>query len=434
MPSHLYSYSFERYDEWTQTYADQCEILDYLKACARKHALGPHLRFGVEIARLTFDSDIDAWRLATTAGEQYTAYVVVTATGQLNLPRFPALEGIDTFSGISFHSAQWNASSDLRGRRVAIIGNGCSAAQIVPRIAPLVERLDVFQRSPKWIIPRWNREFGRAARWLFRHCPWARKTLRGVYFLLAESIAYSPVRGGVFGRVLTALARFHLRRQIVDSELRARLTPNYPLGCNRMILSSDYYPALARDNVELIAVGIKRIVPEGIETTDGRIREVDVIIYATGFESTNLLAPIDIIGPGGRLSDVWREGASAYLGIIVPEFPNLFILYGPNTSSTSNSIVYMIESQVRYVIQCLRMIRDEGTMQVSSLAFAEYQEKIQARLRTTVWNANCRSWYKTEAGRIVNTWPLRATFYRRLTRRPKREDFFFSGPSAIRCE
>jgi cation diffusion facilitator CzcD-associated flavoprotein CzcO len=293
-----------------------------------------------------------------------------------------------------------------------------------------VSQLYVFQRSAKWIIPKWDPQFGPVARWLFRRFPWSQKLSRVIWFLLAELIAYSPTRRGLFGRALTRLARFHLRRQIADPELRSRLAPTFAFGCNRMILSNDYYPALGRSNVELVTDGIARIVPNGIETSDGRVREVDTIIYATGFQSTRFLAPMEISGPRGRLSDVWRDGASAYLGIAVPGFPNFFMLDGPNTSPTNNSIIYMIERQVRYVIRCLEMIQKGGAIEVRPDVFVEYQRNMVSWLQGTVWNGECRSWYKTESGRITNTWPLRAYRYRLATRRPSPAQFVVSTRTA----
>ena len=331
--------------------------------------------------------------------------------------------GRAVFRGTGFHSAQWDANHDLSGRTVAVVGNGCSAVQIVPQIAPKVAQLFVFQRSAKWILPKWDRQSGPAAQRLFRRFTGLRKLSRAAWFLLADLIAYSPFRGGLLRRALTAVAGFHLRRQIADPELRSKLAPTFPFGCNRLIFSDDYYPAVARNNVELVTEGIARIVPNGIETADGRVREVDTIIYATGFPSTRFLAPMEIRGPGGLLSDLWRDGASAYLGIAVPGFPNLFILGGPNTSPTNNSVIYMIESQVRYVIGCLEMIRRDGAMEVRPEVFAEYQHSMRSWLKDTVWNGQCRSWYKTESGLITNTWPLRAYRYRLATRLPSPAHF-----------
>lgn len=429
-PSHLYSYSFEQHDRWTRTYASQPEILDYLRRCARKYGIQSHLKLGTQITQVSFDSDAQVWRLRTASGSEHRARAVVTATGQLSHPRLPGIPGRAEFTGRAFHSAQWDPRHDLRGRTVAVIGNGCSAAQIVPQIAPDVRQLHVFQRSAKWIVPKWDRQFGPVARWVFGRFPWSQKLSRTIWGLLADFIAYSPMRPGLFARAVEAVAHFHLRRQIADPALRSRLTPKSALGCNRMILSNDYYPALTRSNVELVTDGIVRVVPNGIETSDGRVREVDTIVFATGFESTHFLASMDISGPGGRLSDVWRGGAAAYLGITVPGFPNFFMLYGPNTSATNNSVISMIESQVRYVMGCLEMIPRGGAIEVKPEVFAEYQRSMASWLQGTVWNGECRSWYKTESGRITNTWPLRAYRYRRATRRPSPAQFVVSTRTA----
>ena len=428
-PASLYSYSFEKHDRTTGRYASQPEILEYLKRCARKHGIESHLKLGTEITSVSFDEDAQVWRLSTASGDEHRARALVTASGQLSQPNVPAIEGRAEFRGRAFHSAQWDAQHDLGGRSVAVIGNGCSAVQIVPQITPHVEKLFVFQRSAKWILPKWDRRAGPAARWLFRRFPGLQKLSRAAWFLLAELIAYSPFRGGLFRHALTTVARLHMRRQIDDPGLRSRLAPTFPFGCNRLIFSDDYYPALARKNVELVTDGIARIVPNGVETPDGRVREVDTIIYATGFQSTRFLAPIEIRGPGGLLSDVWRDGASAYLGITVPGFPNFFILGGPNTSPTNNSIIYMIESQVRYVIGCLEMIRKGGAIEVRPDVFAAYQRSLRTWLKDTVWNGECRSWYKTESGLITNTWPLRAYRYRLATRRPSPAHFIVSPPN-----
>lgn len=422
-PANLYSYSFEKHDRTTGRYASQPEILEYLKRCSRKHGIESHLKLGTEITRVSFDADAEVWRLSTASGDEHRARALVTASGQLSQPNIPGIEGRAEFRGRAFHSAQWDAQHDLGGRRVAVIGNGCSAVQIVSQIAPNVEQLFVFQRSAKWILPKWDRQSGPAARWLFRRFTGLQKLSRATWFLLAELVACSPFRGGLFRHAMTALARSHMRRQIADPVLRSRLAPTFPFGCNRLIFSDDYYPALARKNVELVTDGIARIVPNGVETSDGRVREVDTIIYATGFQSTRFLAPIEIEGPGGLLSDVWRDGATAYLGMTVPGFPSFFILGGPNTSPTNNSIIYMIESQVRYVIGCLEMIRQGGAIDVRPEVFAEYQQNLRTWLKDTVWNGECRSWYKTESGLITNTWPLRAYRYRLATRRPSPAHF-----------
>ncbi|MFC8275937.1 flavin-containing monooxygenase [Streptomyces sp. NPDC057271] len=418
IPSCLYSYSFERHGAWTRTYAEQPEILDYIRRCAQRNGIRPHIRFGTEITHARFDESTGLWRLRSASGEQYEARVLVTATGQLNRPRLPDLKGMDDFRGTAFHSARWDHGHDLTGRSVAVIGNGCSAVQFVPRIAPVVERLRIFQRSPKWIIPKMDRTYGPATLRAFERLSWARQVPRAAWWLMAETVAYSPIHRGAIARVLAAQARHHLRRQIPNPVLRAQLTPDYPFGCNRMILSNDYYPTLTRPNVELVTDGIERVTPDGIETVDGRVHQSDTIIYATGFRSTDFLSPIEVEGPGGRLRDVWRSGASAYLGMTVPGFPNLFVLYGPNTSSGNNSVIYMLESQVRYLLRCLEVIGDRRTMEVSRQALDDYQRGLDAGLSFTVWLGDCRSWYKTDSGTVTNLWPHRAYRYRLATREP----------------
>lgn len=419
IPSCLYSYSFARDEPWTRTYAGQPAILEYIRRCAQHHDVLPHIRFGTEVSHACFDQTAGVWQVRTAAGGRFAARVLVTATGQLGRPRLPELTGAGDFAGTAFHSARWNHGHDLAGRSVAVIGNGCSAAQFVPRIAPEVGQLTVFQRSPKWILPKPDRRYGPLARWALDRIPGARAAHRAAWFAMAETIAYSPVRQGILGRGLTVQARLHLRRQVRDPTLRARLRPDFPFGCNRMILSNDYYPALTRPNVRLVTDPIERLAVDGVVTADGRTHRADTLIYATGFHSTDFLAPLEVEGPGGRLHDVWRDGASAYLGLTVPGFPNLFTLYGPNTSSTSNSVIYMLESQIRYLLGCLEVIGDRPrSMEVSPEAFADDQRALNADLSATVWQHDCSSWYKTASGRVTNVYPRRAYRYRLATRRP----------------
>lgn len=428
LPSHLYSYSFARYGEWTNTYAAQPQILDYLRHCADTYRIRPHIHFRAEVTQADFDTATNRWRLRTADGAVHTAQVLITAVGQLHRPRVPELPGAGDFNGKAFHSARWDHGHQLAGKSVAVIGNGCSAVQFVPRIAPEVRKLHVFQRSPKWIIPKLDRKFLRPTRWLFKRIPLLQKLNRASWFLMAETIAYSPIHRGLLGRGITAMARFQLRRQIRDPRLRAKLRPDYAFGCNRMILSNDYYPALNRENVDLVTEPISRVTGNGILTADGQLHQVDTIIYATGFHSTQFLAPIRITGPGGELHERWRDGASAYLGLAVPGFPNLFTLYGPNSSSASNSVIYMLESQVSYVLRCLEVLGEQQSMEVTEQAHAEFAAFLGKELALTVWGGDCRSWYKTEGGKITGLWPLRASAYRRATRKPDLAHFHIAVP------
>ncbi|MFC3456173.1 flavin-containing monooxygenase [Amycolatopsis speibonae] len=423
--SHLYSYSFAPY-AWTHNYARQPSIHRYITDCADRFDVRARIEFKTEITSARFDRRLGLWRLRTGEGDVHLARTLITAVGQLNRPRIPELSGQEEFLGTSFHSARWDHAHDLTGKSVAVIGNGCSAVQFIPEIASRAGRLTVFQRSPKWIIPKWDREISPVMRQVFDRFPIAQKINRVNWFLMAETIAYSPIHRGLFGHALTAVARHHLRRQVSDQELRAKLTPDYTFGCNRMILSNDYYPALCRDNVSLVTDGIERITRSGVLTGSGTHHEADTIIYATGFHTTRFLSPMHITGLNGDLHARWIEGASAHLGITVPGFPNLFLLYGPNTSTTHNSVVYMLESQVNYVLRCLGLLGGAGTIEVAESALAQYDQELESRLGRTVWSEGCSSWYKTDSGRVTALWPLRASSYRRATRRPDPAHFVIS--------
>ncbi|WP_268247694.1 flavin-containing monooxygenase [Lentzea flava] len=413
----------KRFTRTTHNYSNQSTILEYVKHCTEQFGVRAHIEFKTEISQAWFDEKARVWRLRTTEGDEHAARVAVTAVGQLNQPRMPELADIDQFVGTSFHSARWNHGHDLTGRSVAVIGNGCSAAQFVPKIAEQVQQLHIFQRSPKWIIPKWSRKITP----LGAH-PVPQRISRAGWYASAEVIAHSPINHGMWGRVLTAAAKWHLLHQISELELRAKLTPNYPFGCNRMILSNDYYPTLTRDNVTLVTEPIERVTPTGIATADGRLRTVDTIIYATGFHSTHFLAPLQITGPGGSLHARWREAPDAYLGMMVPGFPNFFMLYGPNSSSASNSVIAMLESQARYVASSLDMIGDNKTVDVTPEAFDDYQKALRRRLASTVWTEQCTSWYKNGTdGHITNLWPRRVSTYRWLTRHPERKHLVISS-------
>lgn len=428
VPSHLYSYSFARYSGWSRAYPKQAEILDYLHQCVRRWKLGPHLRLETEIVAAEWEPQERLWRLRDAAGSEYTARVLVCGVGQLNRPRYPSVAGREEFAGAAFHSAEWDAEwppEAFAGKDVAVIGTGASAVQFVPEIARYARRLYVFQRSANWVIPKYDYTFGPLVRSAFRWVPGLRLAMRGFnYAVLGEALLYSAIAGSSLGRGLQKFSKRYLDKQIPDDpELRAKLTPDFPIGCKRILISDDWYPALARDNVEVVTEAVTEVTSGGVRTEDGRERDVAVLVYGTGFRATEFLAPIEIVGRGGvRLSDKWREGATAYLGMAVPEFPNMFLLYGPSTNLGHNSVVYMIESQVRYVMGWLQAARD-GQVEVAEEALATYEATIRRLLRRTAWEAGCSSWYKTADGRVVNNWPLRSFRYRLATRRPRARDF-----------
>jgi cation diffusion facilitator CzcD-associated flavoprotein CzcO len=291
----------------------------------------------------------------------------------------------------------------------------------------------VFQRSANWVLPKWDYRYGRGHRLLFRSVV-GRLALRGLWFCFGDFVLYAAVRGEPLGRVVDWLCRRQLRTQIADPALRRVLTPDFPVGCKRIIISDDYLPALARDNVEVITAPIAAVTPDGLVTADGTGFPVDTIIYGTGFTATEFLAPMEIVGRTGRRlrADAWAAGAAAYLGMTVPEFPNLFLLYGPNTNLGNNSVVVMIEAQVRYVLACVRrLVASGGALEVDPAVFARYQQELAADLHHTVWEAGCTSWYKTASGRVTNNWPRRVLSYRDRTRRPLPGDFLVAQPETM---
>jgi cation diffusion facilitator CzcD-associated flavoprotein CzcO len=426
VPSLLYSFSFAQDHPWSASYAPQAEILGYLRRCVDRFGLAPHIRFGSEIAAATFDERAGRWRLETGTGETIEADIFVSAVGLFNRPALPDIPGRGDFAGVQFHSARWPAGCDLAGKRVAVIGTGASAIQIVPAIAPSVARLHVFQRSPHHVLPRADPGLVGAGS---RRQALARRLRRLRIFLQFESAVRR--RGSPrLTRKGEAAFRSHLAAQIGDPALRARLTPAFPLGCKRVLQSNDWYAALQKPNVELVDAPIAAIGPDFIRTRDGATRAVDVIIYGTGFTTTDYLAPMHIAGRGGRdLNDAWRDGAEAYLGIAVSGFPNFFMLYGPNTNAVG-SIIHMLESQARYIVRCIAALGRRGAswMEVRAAAQRDYSAAIQRRLGATVLvHPTCRSYFRTASGRVTTQWPGFMTEYRRRTRRVRLGDYSFGG-------
>ncbi len=419
IPSHLYSLSFAPNPGWTRTYPLQPEIQEYLRRCARESGVLPHIRFNREARRARWDSERRRWRLETAVGE-LTADVLIAAAGPLAEPQVPAIPGLESFAGTLFHSARWDHGHDLRGERVAVIGNGASAIQFVPRIQPQVARLLVFQRTPAWVLPHPDRAITRAERAVYRAVPPAQKLVRGLIYLSREWLVIGMTRHRRLLRVLERVARRHLRRQVADPELRRKLTPSYEVGCKRILLSNDYYPALAQRNVEVVTEPIREIRPRSIVTADGAEREVDTIILGTGFQVLPPPIAAHVRGRDGRtLAEVWGGSMEAYKGTAVAGFPNLFFLIGPNTGLGHNSMVLMIESQIAYIFDCLRLMRDEGiaTVEVRPEAQRRFNERIQRRMPETVWaSGGCASWYMDSEGRIPTLWPGFTWRFRQITR------------------
>ncbi|MGB2939053.1 MAG: NAD(P)/FAD-dependent oxidoreductase [Candidatus Dormiibacterota bacterium] len=432
-PSHLYQFSFEPNPDWSLRYAPQAEILAYLEHCIDKYGLRDHLRLGIEVTAVDFDANRGTWRVATTDGD-WEALAVVAACGQLSRPSYPRTPGLDRFEGKWFHSARWDHDHDLSGRRVAVVGTGASAIQFVPAIAPQTARLHVFQRTPGWVLPKRDRAYSDAAKERMRRFPALQLASRFGYFAALEA-AVPMFTGHPRARaMIEGVARRHLRQQVPDPLLRARLTPTFPIGCKRVLISSDWYPTLTRPNVELVTDGIREVTAGAIVTEDGIQREVDTIIVGTGFETGSFLFPVKVRGVDGiDLNQAWRNGAEAYLGLTVAGFPNLFIMYGPNTNLGAGSIIYMLESQTHYVISALETLRrvPGAYLDVRPQALDAFSAEVQERLAGSVWTG-CDSWYRHEGGRITNNWPGFVSEYRRRTRRLDLADYRLVRPGSPR--
>jgi cation diffusion facilitator CzcD-associated flavoprotein CzcO len=408
IPSHLYSYSFALNPEWTRTYPLQPEIRDYLRECADRYGVRPHLRLGCGVERAEWEEEAGTWRLETTDGT-FTAQVVIAAPGALSEPRIPELPGLDEFRGTVFHTARWNHHVDLTGRRVAVVGTGASAIQTVPQIQTIAEHVTVFQRTPPWVVPHRDRPLTRFEHALYRRVPAAQRIVRNAVYLgrelLVTGMAYRPKLMNVLQRA----AEGHLARQVPDPELRAKLTPNYVLGCKRILPSNRWYPAITQPNVELVPSAVTEVRPEGVIGADGVLHEVDTLIFATGFHVTDVPFAQFIRGrDGARLEDFWQGSPQAYRGASVPGFPNLFWIIGPNTGLGHNSMVFMIEAHINYLLDALQTMDARGAseIEVRRDAYDAYNAYLQSRLEGTVWNTGgCSSWYLDATGRNAVIWP-----------------------------
>lgn len=407
VPSMLYSYSFEPKPDWSRKFAGQAEIVDYFEGVARKYGLMPHIRFNTEVTEARFDEEAGLWRIRTATGEEFAANVLVSGVGQLNRPAFPKIDGLDSFKGAAFHSARWDHAVDLTGKNVAVIGNGASAIQFVPEIAPKVGKLTIFQRTPNWCVPKADRPFTEREKKLFRAFPLLVRAQRWLTWIMLERNFLAFTQGSWFGKLFEKASKKELEAHIKDPELRRKLTPDYPAGCKRILLTNDWFPALARPNVAVETSHIARVSENAVVTEDGVSHPADVIIYATGFESTDFLAPMKVVGRGNAdLNEVWARGAEAHRGVAVAGFPNFFMLYGPNTNLGHNSIIFMIECQANYIAQCVQALQNGKLryIDVRKEAMAEFNAALQKDMQKTVWAAGCSSWYKTADGKVTNNW------------------------------
>ncbi|WP_406289977.1 flavin-containing monooxygenase [Embleya sp. NBC_00896] len=422
VPSNLYCFSYAPNPTWSHSFSPGPEIQAYLRRCARDFGLLPHLRLGHEVEAARWDHDTARWRL-TTSGGPYTAEVVIAGAGPLTEPALPRLPGLDDFGGHVFHSARWDHDHDLTGKHVAVVGTGASSIQFVPRIQPHVSRLDLYQRTAPWILPRNDRPLPEWQRGLYRRLPAAQRAVRlGLYWQREATLgAFLGPRDFATG-VATKQALAHLRGQVEDPELRARLTPDYRFGCKRVLLSNDYYPALTRPNVEVVTSAIRAIRPGGIVTADGTEHKADTIVFGTGFQAAQPPIARVVTGRDGRtLSEVWSTGMAAHQGAMVAGFPNLFLVIGPGTGLGHSSMTVVIEAQARYAVDAVRQMHEHDIAEVEVLPGTQdaYNAWLDERMRHTVWSAGgCTSWYMDERnGRITALWPGSLSRFRRMNRR-----------------
>jgi cation diffusion facilitator CzcD-associated flavoprotein CzcO len=422
VPSHLYSYSFEPNPNWTRFFAPQGEILAYLEHCATKYAIRPHIRFGIAATGASFDEQTGLWTVQTSDGKTIVARVVISGSGHaLSRPVFPDVPGREAFAGKSMHSARWDHEYSLEGKTVAVVGTGASAVQIIPSIGSKVGKLYVFQRTASWVSPKPDRTISPEEQTTYRKKPYVQKLVRGAIYWVLEAMAVGFVVDPRLNKIREYRSLKFLRKSVRDPVLRKKLTPNFRLGCKRVLISNDYYATLQRKNVELVTEGIAEIRPHSIVTSDGQERPVDAIIYATGFEASEVKPPFPIAGRAGRdLAQSWSQNVEAYLGTTVPGFPNAFLLIGPNMGLGHSSMIFMMESQFAYVLDAIKTMRARGvkSVEVRRDVASRFNDRLQKRLEHTVWNTGgCSSWYLTRSGKNTTAWPGFTFEFRLKTRR-----------------
>ncbi|MFK7829950.1 MAG: flavin-containing monooxygenase [Congregibacter sp.] len=424
----LYSYSFAPNPDWSRKFSAHDEIKAYFERCAAQFGLLPRLRLSTTVKRANWCEEEGHWSLALDNGEILTTRALVSGLGQLNLPNIPQFPGRDKFAGHSFHSARWDHDYALAGKRVAVIGSAASALQFIPHIAKEAAQVYVYQRSANYVVKREDRAYRPWEKWMFRHVPLAQKAMRAFTYLCGEWVFYPVLRNSstwLLKQWEKSCAQY-LEEEISDPQLRAKLTPDYRLGCKRVLLSDDFFGAFRRETVELVTSPITSMDAAGIQTQDEIDRPVDLVIYATGFNTSAMHSAVDFYGDGGvSLQKAWRDGAQAYRGVCTSGFPNFFMLYGPNTNLGSNSIIFMVERQANWVVDCIDklLVHELRALDVNETVLRAYNARMQGELAQTVWVANCESWYKNVAGKVVNNWPRSTLAYWWQMRSPDFADF-----------
>jgi cation diffusion facilitator CzcD-associated flavoprotein CzcO len=436
VPSHMYSFSFAPNREWTRPYPQQQEIQTYILRTTAAYGLRPLIRFNTNVQALRWDDAAQCWEVSIEGQAALYARNVVLAGGPLNKPAIPDLPGADQFAGETFHSSEWRHDIDLRGKRIAVVGTGASAIQFVPEIAPVAAHVDVFQRTAAWVLPRWDQPYGALRRWIYRYIPGLQRLSRWRVYWFNEWVGMAFMGSARMQRLLGRLSSHHLRSQVENPALQATLTPDFNPGCKRLLISNTWFPTLQRANVKLVTQAVAGLVPQGVVGADGAVYPCDVIIWGTGFKATEFVAPMKIYGqtPQGQsgaaavpeLGMQWRENpAATRLGIAIAGFPNLFMLVGPNTGSGHNSIIFMIECQVNYIVEALRCQREQSKSVLSLRADVQKDDyaATQHKMQRTVWTSGCKSWYQNAQGQIDTLWPGYTWQYWLQTRRFQVRDY-----------
>ena len=436
VPSHLYSYSYALRRDWSRLCSPQQEIIGYLRDVAHDHAVDELVVPNTEVAACRWHDDERRWTVTSADGRTWEADAIVIATGQLHRKAYPRIEGIEDFAGHSFHSSEWDHDYDLSGKRVAVIGTGASAVQFVPEIVGQVGRLTVFQRTGNWFMSRKSEPYSALFKGIVRHVPGVQALRRRYIFHYGELLTLMIRHPRTVGRVGHVLSTLFMRSQLKDPELRAKVWPDYTFGCKRVLFSSLFLPALAEPNVDLVTDAITHMTAAGPVTADGTQHEVDCVIYGTGFRTSDFMFPMEITGAGGRtLRDDWGAGPHAHLGITVPGYPSLFVMYGPNTNTSGGSIIVYLEAQAAYIRQALQHVRDRQAAAIDVLPAVEAQSDrvVQARFAGTAWT-QCDSWYRDESGRIITNWPGYMREYVEQTRVLDPAQYAFVAlPALARC-
>jgi cation diffusion facilitator CzcD-associated flavoprotein CzcO len=429
VPSHLYSYSFAPNPNWSRRFSPSGEIREYVEDVVNRTDLEKHIRPNTEILSAKFNVATALWHAKTKATETKKSEIIIArfliaSVAILGTPKLPDIDGMKDFKGAQFHSARWDKNVNIKGKSVAVIGSAASTIQIAPALAKIGAKISIFQRTPNWIIPRMDRAYSGIEKSIFARLPFTMKLTRLAIYLYLDFMFYRVFKSrGWINKYLTSTANRLRTRKIKDPELRRKLTPDYPIGCKRVLLSDDYYDTINMDNVELITDGINRITKDGVMLTNGREVEADIIAYATGFQATEFLPHLELTGVGGAKLANWRQNPKAHKGLVIPDMPNAFFLLGPNTGLGHASMILMIEAQTPYMLALIQAVPDGKYFKVKPDVVRAYNAKIQSRLKTSIWATSCQSWYKTEDGSIPTLWPYPVYTYKKMMRRLDMAEF-----------